>query len=380
MRGFTALSLLLLSVPAGAAGKISVVGAGGAWLHPELGGHGIGLVAYERPDTGRRGAVLTVELNTDTLRLRLDGLRPTPGLEAGAQLAGEALYAGLLPDYYREGRRDPARGFWASYVEGSGWLKQIQGQHVLELRIALRGWFFNRGDLLGVETAPALELPPTTAALEPRLSYTYWRLGGDIDQRHRLFPRVRGLALGLEVGLEARSDTRAWGARDPAVFDPPDPRNDPLPVAFVARQWLRAGLPLAPRLRTQLTQHALFGSGLDDLNRARVGGMNPYVVPLAGAPWAAFLAGRLLAAEWSLHVKVHGEQEVGLLADVAWIDDADRTGRSGDGVHGGLGLFADLRLGAYQIDVRAGWSPTLRAISSAGSFGLFLALGYGDGL
>jgi hypothetical protein len=335
------------------------------------------MVAYERDGLPREARV-RVTFNTDTLRAALEGLRLTQSLTVGAQLTGEALFGGLLPDYYREGRKDSSRGFWASYFEGRTYLKHSQSNHHTMLTASVRKWLFHSAGMLGVDTNPALLLPAAAVVFEPRLSYTYWRLAGEHGQRHRFFPRVRGLAFGLELGLDLRSEARPWGARDPATFTPEDVRNEPQPAAFTFRQWLRAGLPLTGRLRTQLSQWAFFGSGVDDLNRVRVGGMNPYVVPVAGQPWAAFLAGRLLAVESSWHFKVLGQQEVGLLVDLAWLDDERRTGRSDDGVQAGLGAFADLRfLDRYQLDLRLGWSPTLEA---GHSFGLFVALGYQTGI
>ena len=104
-------------------GKFSFLGGGGFWFYPELGGHGIGIVAYDINGLPRT-AHLGVELNTDTLRLSYDRIRFADGLfEVGATVAGEAVFAGLLPDYYREGIRDSTKGFWASYLAVQGYGK-----------------------------------------------------------------------------------------------------------------------------------------------------------------------------------------------------------------------------------------------------------------
>ena len=45
----------------------------------------------------------------------------------------------------------------------------------------------------------------------------------------------------------------------------------------------------------------------------------------------------------------------------------------------GLGAFADLRYGALQIDVRAGWSPLVDWRSAAGQWGVYVGLGWFQG-
>jgi hypothetical protein len=221
-------------------------------------------------------------------------------------------------------------------------------------------------------------LPPEAWVFEPRLRYTYWRIASDpsIGERHRLFWRVHGFALGVVLQLDVRSEAHEWGARGSSLFTPADRRNDPRSGSFALIQWIKGGYQIDSRVRTQVAQVMVLGAGLDDLNRMRVGGMNPYVVPVAGAPWAAFLSDRLLAGQWSWHIRLFKEMETGFLVDLAWIDDLERTGASDSGVMTGLGLFADLRLGSFQIDLRAGWAPTLRWQGSGGQLGIFGALGW----
>jgi hypothetical protein len=222
-----------------------------------------------------------------------------------------------------------------------------------------------------------LTLPPEAFVGELRLRYTFWRLADDVSlwQPHRLFPRLRGVAFGVELGLDERSAARPWGARDPS-FSPVDPRNDPSPSIVMARQWLRAGVVLQRRVRLQIDESATWMWGEDDLVRLRVGGLNPYSVPLVGAPWAGYLAGRVAALQGSLHVRLRGEHELGLLVDGVVLDDAGRVGDARPGLLAGIGAFADVRAGAWQFDVRGGWSPTLRPGSVAGGVTLFAALGW----
>ncbi len=117
---FLVAMLIVTSVSQGAAAetrhRVALLGAAEVWMHPEKGGHGIGIVGYDV--TGLPfGSHLGLELNTDTLRVRYDRLRVAGGwLNLGAQATGEMLFTGLLNDYYRQGEMDPARGFWAHHI------------------------------------------------------------------------------------------------------------------------------------------------------------------------------------------------------------------------------------------------------------------------
>jgi len=357
-------------------GKFSFLGGGGFWFHPEPGGHGIGIVAYDINGLPRT-AHLGIELNTDTLRISYDRIRFADGLiELGASLAGEAVFAGLLPDYYREGVRDSARGFWASYLAVQGYGKlNLPKNNFVALKLGVRRWFFSSTD----NTDETLVLPGEAWVFEPRLNYTFWKIKSDrsLWQRNRLFGRVRGIALGVILGVDVRSEAHSWGAIDGAVFDPIDPRNNPDQVILLANQWLRAGWQMHDRVRTQFAQAAIWGNGGDDLTRSRVGGFNPYVIPIAGAPWAAYLSEKLVALEWSWHFRIGDEMETGLLFDGAFIEDQFRTGDISDfSPVGGLGLFADLPLGNWQVDVRGGWSPDLSGRAEAGQFAAFVSFGF----
>jgi hypothetical protein len=213
---------------------------------------------------------------------------------------------------------------------------------------------------------------------EARLRYTLWLVRSDpsLYQAQRLFPRVRGMAFSVELGLDERSDARPWGARAPELA-PVDTRNDPSRTILSARQWLRAGVQLQRRVRLQFSELASLMWGEDDLVRLRVGGMNPYSVPLVGAPWAGYLAGRVASVEGSLHVRAVGDAELGVLVDGVALDDATRTAPARAALLAGVGAFADVRLGAWQLDLRGGWSPTLRPGTLAGGWDLFASLGWG---
>ncbi len=373
-----ALSITFIAAPARADTdhRLALVAGDGIWLQPESGMHVLLLVAYDIEGLPG-GTHFGAEYNTDTLRLKYDGWKWFDGkLEAGVAVSYEYKFAGLLIDYYRQGQKDSARGFNAGYLEASAFLKiHLSGHHHLSLTAGARRWFFTKQST----TSSALILPPETWVIEPRLNYTYWNLQSDpsLRDRHRLFTRARGWALGFELGVDWRSQTRPWGALDPAAFDVVDPRNDPEYLIVRARQCIRAVCQLHNRLMAQIAQSASWGHGEDDLTRVRLGGSNPYVVPLAGAPWAAFLSEKFLALESSWHIAVWEGLELGPLFQAALIEDTERLGREDTyGTMASVGLFVDWQLGDFQIDLRGGWSPTLDDQDSAGQFGIFVAGGW----
>ena len=216
------------------------------WLSPELGGHGWVLVDVRGRGLARGGGDLHLTLNTETLQAAVEDLPvATPRLRFSAAVRVEGAYAGVLPDYRALGARRPERGFWASYAYAYASLKWLPGgAHSVELVAAGRRWLFARID---GSTHPDLALPPDAWVFEPRLRYTFWRLtspGGEWAAPVA-YPRVRGLAAGVELGADVRSDAQAWGA----LAGADDGRNRPGRVIVTARQWLRAGAQVGPRVR-----------------------------------------------------------------------------------------------------------------------------------
>ena len=379
MRCLTALVAATLAIAAPAhAGKlhhrIALAGGGELYATPGFNGHGFVLLRYDLDGLPRQ-ARFAAEINTDTLRVSFDHLRLGRHVELGFYGAGEVLIAGILSDYYRDGVNDSARGCYASYIATAAAVKVDLSPHYLELVVGGRQWILSRAGA----TNAALILPPDAFVGEFRLRYTWWQLAPDrsLWEPQRLFPRLRGFAFGVELGLDARSEVRPWGARDPVVFATVDLRNDPSRAILMARQWLRAGITLHARVRLQIDETASLMRGADDLVRLRVGGLNPYSVPLAGAPWAGYLADNLAAVDASLHVRVVGEHEVGLLVDGVALGDLDRTGGAAarPAVLTGFGLFADVRFGNSQLDIRGGWSPTAHPGNALGGFTIFAAYG-----
>jgi hypothetical protein len=327
------------------------------WIAPTSGTNGFLLLDAKRRDVS--GGTLHLLYNTDTILVGLEDIRLADGKLALSIVArGEALMAGLNFAYYQRGDRLSSNGFFASYAELRPSLKwHVAARHSLELGLGARKWFFGRQG----GTDDALVLPPEAFVFEPRVTYNYWAVSAASAEwdAHRFYPRITGLTFGVTLGLDVRSDTRAWGANVGGALDP---RNDPGAVIFTSRQWLYAGVKLGGRARLQVEEHASYGHGEDDLTRNRAGGMTPYVTPIAGLPWAALLSERLIAAQLSLHLALDadGAHEIGLAVSGGAFNDVRRTGNlDAFGAAVGLMAFADLRFGAWQLHARFGYAlPT----------------------
>ncbi len=356
--------------------RLTAWAGGGAWNADERPFHGALAVAYDlwlgvdaRGPAAQSPGHLGLEYNTETLRLTFDGVRLSDRVEVGVGLTGEAFAAGVLRDYWQQGHNLEERTFLAHYVLAHAALKaQIDDRTYFEVLVAGRRWFFGESD----GTGDGFRLPAEAWVFEPRLRYTWWRLDDDAGwrDRHRVFPRLRGVAAGVEAGVDARSDAPRWGAAD-------DPRNSPSLLVFRPRQWLLAGFRAHDRVRLQLQESAAFGVGEDDLTRDRIGGLTPYAVPMAGAPWPAWLSERYVAGQGSAHVRVFDDFEVGPLVTATGLADPDRTGDDDTfGGHLGVGALADYRRGPWQLDLRGGWSPTLADDSGRAAWNAWVSLGW----
>lgn len=364
VRGFFhILAALVVVLPASsAAADVSVGGLADASFGAQAGGHGAGLIDW-RHGVGIGTAVVT--LNTDTVRAGLHRVRLADGLQLEAQIAGQALLAGVSSDYWVRGELLPDRGFASSWLGGHVQLAQRVGRRqVTTVRIAPRRHLFGAGE------QTSIRVPDDFTVVEQAVGYTYWGFDPDVmDWRpHQWFLRLRGFGFGAEAQSHLRSRTGRWG-------HPDDPRNDPAATIFIASQWAALGVDLAPGLRLQFREEARVGFGEDDITRQRIGGQNPYVVQLAGAPWPGFLSSHVLAGHVSLHWNAFGQSELGVAADVVALDDPGRTGSDDFGVLGGGALFADLRFGRWQVDARVGAAVPTRWLEGDLNVGVLLGVG-----
>jgi len=327
------LALALVSSTAQAEGwHGSAAGGGDFAFVPEATGFGFVLFDVTGEDKVGKGDV-RLHYNTDTIHLAIERVPMGENFEFSVALRGEIFMAGLLHQYYQQGLRLSGLGFRASYVV---LMPKIQwhfaDRHTLEVLTDVRYWMFGDKD-----TLPAYLLPANAWVFEPRLGYIYWNIDspGEEYRASKLFPRIEGIAVGASVGVDVRSDVRAWGFTNTGTSI--DGRNDPTKAIWTLNQWLRGGWNTGDRFRLELQETFNWGWNQDDLTRMRVGGMNPYVLVIPGLPWSvipglpwsANISERLAIAQLSGHIKPkkNKPQELGLLVSGGTII-AGAAGRS----------------------------------------------------
>ncbi|MEE2786403.1 MAG: hypothetical protein VX589_03625 [Myxococcota bacterium] len=375
--GLVLYALFLLgAMPSFGKDRFATVGAVEYWGDPQTPYHGFVLVAWTR-ELGRDLGRTTLEYNTDTLRLELDGLKLTSTLELGSRLTGEYGQASLLMDYFKDGVGQPARGVWSSFILGQVWLKHNPAKHLyFHVEMGGRKWFFEPAK----NTSNALTLPSESWVFEPRLYVTWWGLDNDEGwwQRHRVYPRIAGFAMGLYGGINILSERRQWGALDATVFVEPDLRNDPDRVQYFLVHWTKFGAKLGGRARLEIQEESGFYVGEDDVYRRTIGGLNPYVITLPGVPWAYFHSGDYTSATMGLPVRTWNDVEIGPLISGGYFRDVQRDGDRGFGGVWGIGASVDARFGRWQMYLRGGYCPTIDTLNT-GRDGWSILLGNGWG-
>lgn len=319
---------------------------------PETHGHGAFLVGVDVRNWTPHDLHFVGLYNTETLEVQLHRLPLAERVWLSLDAKGEAYFAGLFPDYFERGERVSVYGFPASYVGGGAALVMSPNpQHWIRARLGARRWFVAESEDPGTHVRPS-----DVTFIEPTLSYSFWRMhnGAEFNERHRMFPRIDGVALGADLDVYGRTNTDPWG-----VVAQEFARNQPQAWALAPTAWLRLGAWLADGMRWQVTFEGAYATdGVDDFTRRRIGGMNPYVLEIPGQPWGSFLSGRYIGGMWSWHLPVANRTELGLAMAGAYLDDLYRTGESEAGALFGVAGFADIRLNDWQLDARVGWSPT----------------------
>lgn len=345
---------------------LSAIGGGEINFAPgidnQFTGHGwVGLDSVGEGIVG--GGNLRLFWNTTKAHVGIERLSFANGkLALFTFLEGEAFISQLLNDYFERGRRINEYGIEASYVLLHTKLQWYPGKHqTIELLAPVRYWWF--GDRSS--TSSSFAIPASTWVFEPRIGYNFWKIEGPREEweSHRVFRRVRGIAVGVDLGLDVRSDARPWGLGDG--------RNDPGKVMYSVAQWLHGGWSLGRFVRLQLDQWGNYGWRQDDITRRRIGGVSPYVIPVPGLPWTGLISERLFAGQLGVHIraKESSQHEFGLIVAGGAFNDVTRVGAVDTyGGAGGLALFGDLRFGPtgrYQLDIRGSWGfPTRWLIDS----------------
>ena len=289
-----------------------------------------------------------------------------------AFVEGEAFISQLLNDYFVRGQRINEFGIEASYVLLYTKLQWYPGKHqTIEIVAPVRYWWFGARSA----TSSSFGLPANTWVFEPRIGYNYWKIDVPSDEweSHRVFQRITGIAVGMQLGLDVRSDVRPWGLGDG--------RNDPGKVSYVISQRLRGGWALGRFVRLQLDQWGNYGWNQDDITRRRIGGASPYVIPVPGLPWTGLISERLFAGQLGIHLRARetSQHEFGVLLAGGAFNDVARTGAlSTYGGAGGLAAFGDLRFGPtgrFQLDIRGSWGFPVRWLIESQYVSLLVGFG-----
>lgn len=240
--------------------------------------------AHGRVDLGLRRGPWSAELLTDTLDLRYG-----PDLKRGrawAALRAEGGAMGLLISPWTAGAPDPGRALLGHQVGVEGG--------------ALR--YLPAGLYAGAQGGARLVAFGATATTEIPV------------------PAARPILSGEALAGWWRPSARAW-LRAGLDLQPGAESGQPLsPHVALEAAWTPDGL-VAPRLELR----GGLAQGQDLVTRTRLGGLNPYVVPLAGAAWAewwvedyaALRAGPTLQTE-HLHLTA--------AVDAAWFDGQGAVG------------------------------------------------------
>jgi|SRR5579871_1651414 len=274
--------------------------------------HGVG-------DLGLRKGAFSLQLLSDTLDVRYAPEDADGRFWLAAR--GEALFAGLLPSPWTAGAPDPSRALWASYagVE-AGWLRYRTLGVYAGFAASARVYFFGKPD------SSTATVPDTTSLVTLDLVLGRWS------------PELHAWA---RVGTDLQNTSLQPHLYAEVIYHP---------VATIApRLELRAGAGY----------HQTF------LTRTRLGGLNPYVVPLAGAGWAEFLVDDFVAARlavaWSTRFT-----EAGAAVDAAAFDQRLQTG------------FALLFRGHYRRwfgEAQLGWAPWIERQPGVANVSLWLLVG-----
>ncbi|MCC7384891.1 MAG: hypothetical protein IT384_23790 [Deltaproteobacteria bacterium] len=260
---------------------------------------------------GVRNGPWSIEFLTDTLDLRYAA--PHTSGRHWVGLRGELIAAGLISSPWTAGAPDPARARGAGYAGAdAGWYVYFGPGLYAGVSAWIREYF-----LYGLSSTTVPVADPSLV-VAPSLVLGWWSEHGRVEV-------TGGGDFGVEHGREAgvlRSSPR---------------------IAVAAE--LRPRWILAPRIELR----AGAAEDQDDLTRTRLGGLNPYSVPLAGAGWgewwvedyAAVRAGPCLSGELG---------EISLVVDAATFDGGSAFG---------LAALGKLRLPWLSIEGSLGFAPEI---------------------
>lgn len=302
------------------------VGTWGPWEGRVMLGGEIAPRSFGILDVGLKKGPLSIQILTDTLDVRL-----APELKTGRYWVGarvQTFAAGLMIAPWTAGAPDDTRAWQAGYVGAdAGWLRYLPRGVYAGLAGSARLYFFWADERVPVR-------PP---GLTPLFTLD-GVLGHHTPSSH----------LAVRAGADSTFSRLA-----PHVY-----------VEGV----VRPAWAVAPRIEVR----AGVAMGQDDIMRTRLGGLNPYVVPLAGAAWAEFWVENYIAlrAGPSLRLPLPGRVshtlELAVISDVAGV-----AGR----LTAGFAVLARWQLGRIFLDGAFGWAPWIERQADIGRVSGLLLLG-----
>ncbi len=264
-----------------------------------------------------------VGLYTDTIDARW-----TPSGDRGKGwlgVRGAAAAAGLMISPWQDGRPVPTSALYARY---GGLEYGIQ-------RYLRNGWYAGlegHARMMGFGATPTTEVPVPSARPVVR-----------IDTVVGWYRPVASVKASPGVHLAPASPE--------AVFQP----------HVVAEAKLQPKWAVAPRIQMR----GGWANGQDAVTRTRLGGLNPYVVPLGGAAWAEWWVEDYVAIRGGA-VGTAKRLSAALLSDVAWFDGQTAAGFAFESRLAHQRFFS-------QVDV--GYAPWIPRPDTHTRVSLWIALG-----
>ena len=297
-------------------------------------------------DVGWRAGDWQLQLITDTLDVRWQPEHDRGRSWAAARL--EIGAAGLMISPWSGGAPAPEAALAASYAGA-------EAGHVWYLPDGLyagvdgqaRWWWF--GALRGTErVVPGAQLRAETAGF-----VGWWSEDGQAWLRGGVHAAPEAGRVGLDRPLFSRRPG------DPIHAMLATSTGDPVqPFLQLVARTRPEGWTLAPRAELR----AGWSQGQDALSRSRLGGLNPYVVPLAGAAWAEFWVDTHAAARLGPSLEV-GPVRVDAVVDAAVWREASEWGRTPPAAPVtravGFGLLTRVQPGRLRVDLDGGLAPWL---------------------
>lgn len=278
-------------------------------------------------EVGYRDELIQIEALTNTLELKRE--LETDGGKKWAAIRGEAVMAGLLPFPWVEGRPAPELGSDASLARAEfGSIKYAQWSMYAGGVVQFgKEWFAHGRDSLYRDelnnrfvTHPQIILGRYSESL-----HAYLQIGSYL----------------LDIDTEAT-------------------QNHAQAHLYWTPKW-----PISPSIEA----HAATGENLDALHRFRIGGLNRYTIPLAGAAWGEWWVEEFASVQLGAPVTVpinNTHTELKPIADFALFD-----GQSA------FGYGLELKTSSHRLFVNLGWgtAPMIQRAPGVGRHSVWLEIG-----